>query len=257
RAHGTRTTNQNEIWSYGPQMQAILERYDRLRYRLLPYIYSVAWKTTSENYTQMRALAMDFRDDPRVLNIGDQYLFGPSLLVNPVTEPGATTRHLYLPKGNWYNFWTGESVEGGRAIDTPAPLEEMPIFVRAGAILPMGPTIEYAQQPSNDPLEIRVYTGADGDFTFYEDDGDTYDYEKGAFATIPIHWNEATHRLIIGARKGSYAGMPQTLPLVVVFVRKGTGIGFEEAKFAPREVIPYDGRMVEVTLSENLSGSDR
>ena len=257
RAHGTRTTNQNEIWSYGPQMRAILERYDRLRYRLLPYIYSVAWKTTSENYTQMRALAMDFRDDPRVLNIGDQYLFGPSLLVNPVTEPGATTRHLYLPKGNWYNFWTGESVAGGHAIDTPAPLEEMPIFVRAGAILPMGPTIEYAQQPSSDPLEIRVYTGADGDFTFYEDDGDTYDYEKGAFATIPIHWNEATHQLIIGARNGSYPGMPQTLPLTVVFVRKGTGIGFEQAKFAPREVIPYDGRMVEVALSENLSGSDR
>jgi alpha-D-xyloside xylohydrolase len=184
-------------------------------------------------------------------------LFGPSLLVNPVTEPGATTRHLYLPKGNWYNFWTGESVEGGRAIDTPAPLEEMPVFVRAGAILPMGPNIEYAQQSSNDPLEIRVYAGADGDFTLYEDEGDTYDYEKGAFATIPIHWNEATHRLIIGARKGSYPGMPQTLPLAVVFVRKGTGIGFEQAKFAPREVIPYDGRMVEVTFSENLSGSDR
>jgi alpha-D-xyloside xylohydrolase len=257
RAHGTRTTNQNEIWSYGPQIQAILARYDRLRYRLLPYIYSVAWKTTSENYTQMRALAMDFRDDPRVLNIGDQFLFGPSLLVNPVTEPGATTRHLYLPKGNWYSFWTGESVEGGRAIDARAPLEEMPIFVRAGAILPVGPNIEYAQQPSNDPLQLRVYTGADGDFTLYEDDGDTYDYEKGAFATIPIHWNEATHRLIIGARKGSYPGMPQTLPLAVVFVRKGTGIGFEQAKVAPREVIPYDGRIVEVTFSENLSGSDR
>jgi alpha-D-xyloside xylohydrolase len=257
RAHGTRTTNQNEIWSYGPQTQAILARYDRLRYRLLPYIYSVAWKTTSENYTQMRALAMDFRDDPRVLNIGDQYLFGPSLLVNPVTEPGATTRHLYLPKGNWYNFWTGESVEGGRAIDTPAPLEEMPIFVRAGAILPMGPTIEYTQQPSNDPLEIRVYPGADGDFTFYEDDGDTYDYEKGVFATIPIHWNESTHRLIVGPRKGSYPGMPQTLPVAVVFVRKGTGAGLEQGKLAPREVIPYDGRMLEVTFSENLSGGER
>jgi alpha-D-xyloside xylohydrolase len=153
------------FWFYGSQMQAILARYDRVRYRMLPYIYSVAWKTTSENYTQMRALAMDFRDDPRVLNIGDPFLFGPSLLVNPVTEPGATTRHLYLPKDNWYSFWTSESVEGGRAIDTPAPLEEMPIFVRAGAILPMEPNIEYAQQPSNDPLEIRVYAGADGDFT--------------------------------------------------------------------------------------------
>jgi len=256
RAHGTRTTNQNEIWSYGPDTQTILTRYDRLRYRLIPYIYSVAWKTTSENYTPMRALVMDFRDDPRLWNISDQFLFGPALLVNPVTEPGATTRHLYLPKGKWYNFWTGESVEGGRAIDAPAPLEEMPIFVKAGAILPMGPNIEYAQQPANDPLEIRVYTGADGDFTLYEDDGNTYNYEKGEFATIPIHWNESTHQLIIGARKGSYPGMRQTLPLAVVFVRKGTGIGFEQAKFAPREVIPYDGRMVEVTFSENRFGGD-
>src|SRR5258708_179254 len=108
RAHRTRTTNQNEIWSYGPEMQKLLTRYDPLRYRLLPFIYSVAWKSTHENYTPMRALVMDFRDDPRVWNIGDQFMFGPSLLVNPVTEPGATTRHLYLPKGNWHNLWTGE-----------------------------------------------------------------------------------------------------------------------------------------------------
>ena len=249
RAHGTRTTNQNEIWSYGPEMQAILTRYDRLRYRLLPYIYSVAWKTTHENYTPMRALVMDFRDDPRVWNIGDQFLFGPSLLVNPVTEPGATTRHLYLPQGRWYNFWTGDSLEGGRAIDAPAPLHEMPVFVRAGAIVPMGPNIEYVEQTSTTPLELRVYTGADGEFTLYEDDGQSYDYEKGEFAVIPIRWDENAHRLTIGMRKGKYAKMPQSFPLHIVFVNTSVGIGFEQTKFSDREVIQYDGRPLEATYN--------
>src|SRR5260370_14700594 len=111
-------------------------------------IYSIAWKTTHENYTPMRALVMDFRDDPRVWNIGDQFLFGPSLLVNPVTEPGATSRHLYLPKGKWYNFWNGEAVEGGRATEVAAPLDETPVFVRAGTILPLGAPIEFSQESS-------------------------------------------------------------------------------------------------------------
>src|SRR5437773_6380676 len=222
RAHGTRTTNQNEIWSYGTEMQTILTRYDRLRYRLLPYIYSLAWKTTNENYTPMRALVMDFRDDPRVWNIGDQFLFGPSLLVSPVTEPRATSRHLYLPKTKWYNFWTGEAVDGGRAVDVPAPLEAMPVFVRAGTILPMGPPIEYSQA-ANDPIEFRVYTGANGEFTLYEEEGDTYNYEKGSYATIPIRWDDATHVLTIGTRKGKYVGMPDTLAFRVVFVSANHG----------------------------------
>jgi alpha-D-xyloside xylohydrolase len=243
RAHGTRSTNQNEIWSYGPEMQTILTRYDRLRYRLLPYIYSVAWKTTNENYTPMRALVMDFRDDPRVWNIGDQFLFGPSLLVSPVTEPGATSRHLYLPKAEWYNFWTGEAVEGGRAIDVPASLQDMPIFVRAGTILPMGPAIEYAQQ-SSDPIELRVYTGADGEFTLYEDEGDTYNYEKGAYATTPIRWNESTHVLTVGERKGKYADMPGTHTFRVVFVSKEHGTGVDEAR-SPETTFTYDGKLHE------------
>ena len=257
RAHGTRTTNQNEIWSYGSEMQAILTRYDRLRYRLLPYIYSVAWKTTSENYTPMRALVMDYRDDPRVWNIGDQFLFGSSLLVNPVIEPGATTRHLYLPKGKWYNFWTGETVEGARAIDTPAPLAEMPLFVRAGSILPLGPDIEYADQPSKDPLELRVYTGADADFTLYEDDGNTYRYEKGESAKIPIHWDDGGKKLTIGVPTGTYPGMPQIQPIVVVFVREHRGVGINQSSFVPAEVIPYDGRFVEVTFNGPTAGATR
>jgi len=238
RAHGTRTTNQNEIWSYGPEIQRILTSYDLLRYRMLPYIYSAAWKTTSENYTPMRALVMDFRDDSRVLNVGDQFLFGPSLLVNPVTEPGATTRHVYLPKGKWYNFWTGESLEGGRAIDTPAPLAEMPLFVRAGSIVPMGPAVEYAGQ-SDDPIELRIYPGADADFTLYEDDGTTYNYEKGAHATIKLHWSEASRSLSFGAREGTYPAMPAARNFKIVVVHEGHGIRIESA---PESLpIRYDG----------------
>jgi alpha-D-xyloside xylohydrolase len=247
RAHGTRTTNQNEIWSYGSQMQTILTRYDRLRYRLMPYIYSVAWKTTKENYTPMRALVMDFRDDPRVWNIGDQFLFGPSLLVNPVTEPGATSRHLYLPKVKWYDFWTGDALDGGRAIDTPAPIDRMPLFVRAGTILPLGSPIEYAQQ-AGEPIELRIYTGADGDFTLYSDEGDNYNYEKGAYSTIPIHWNESTHILMIGERHGEYAGMSKTQTFRVVFVRTDHGTGVEQTR-TEESTIAFDGRPYELKWS--------
>ncbi len=242
RAHGTRTTNQNEIWSYGPEMQAILTRYDRLRYRLLPYIYSVAWKTTHENYTPMRALVMDFRDDPRVWNIGDQFLFGPALLVNPVTEPGAISRHLYLPKAKWYNFWTGEAIEGGRAIDSAAPLHEIPLFVRAGTILPLGAPVEYALR-TNEPIELRVYAGADGDFTLYEDAGDTYNYEKGEYATIAFHWDDASHSLSIGERKGKFPGMSAAHSFRIVVVRKDHGVGVEPVAM-PEKTIEYAGAAV-------------
>src|SRR5579863_5631545 len=183
RVHGTRTTDANEIWSYGPEAQAILTKFDKLRYRMMPYIYSVAWKTTSESYTLMRPLAMDFRLDARAQNVGDQFMFGPAILVNPVTEPHATARHLYLPKAKWYDFWTGSEAEGGRAVDSPAPLARIPLFVRAGSIIPMGPDIQYSNEKPADPIELRVYRGANGNFTLYEDEGDSYRYENGAYAT--------------------------------------------------------------------------
>ena len=141
-----------------PDAQKILTNYDRLRYRLMPYIYSLAWMTTNESYTPMRPLAMDYRSDMRALNIGDQYMYGPALLVSPVTEPGATTRRMYLPKGSWYDFWTGRRLDGGAMIDAAAPIERMPLFVRAGSIVPMGPDVEYASEKAADPIEIRVYT---------------------------------------------------------------------------------------------------
>jgi len=246
RAHGTRITNQNEIWSYGPEAQKILTDYDRLRYRLMPYIYSQAWRVTNEGATIMRPLVMDFRTDVRAQNTGDEYLFGPSLLVSPVTEPGATVRHLYLPAAGWYNFWTGALTKGGQAIDTPAPLERLPLFVRAGAILPLGPELQYAAEKAADPLEIRVYRGADGDFTLYEDENDTYNYETGAYATIGFHWDNDKQRLTIGERKGAFPGMLKDRTFRVVFVRDGHGIGGGITETADKNV-PYSGKAISVT----------
>ena len=245
RAHGTRTTNQNEIWSYGPEIQKLLTSYDELRYRLMPYIYSVAWMTTSQNYTPMRALVMDFRGDIRAENTGDQFLFGPALMVNPVTEPGATSRSVYLPKADWYDFWSGEKVDGGREITAAAPLDRLPLFVRAGSIVPMGPEEEYTRQKRGDPIELRVYRGADGEFVLYEDEGDSYDYEKGAYATIPIQWDQAKQTLTIGVRSGKFSGMPQTRIFQVVFVGVGHGQGIAPSKKADRTVT-YTGTSVSV-----------
>ncbi|MGD0305586.1 MAG: TIM-barrel domain-containing protein [Candidatus Acidiferrales bacterium] len=246
RAHGTRTTNQNEIWSYGPDAQKILTSYDRLRYRLLPYIYSLGWMTTDQSYTPMRALAMDFRTDVRAQNIGDEYLYGPAILVAPVTEPGATVRHLYLPKARWYDFWTGKAVDGGAAIDTAAPIERMPLFVRAGSIVPMGPDVQWASEKPADPIELRVYAGADGHFTLYEDENDTYNYEKGAFATIAFAWDDSSHTLTIGERKGNFPGMLAKRTFHVVFVGEGHGSGIDPAPTADKTV-EYSGRQVSVS----------
>jgi alpha-D-xyloside xylohydrolase len=240
RAHGTRTTNQNEIWSYGPDAQKILTAYDQLRYRLMPYIYSVAWQVTNAGYTFMRPLVMDFRNDVRPQNISDQFLFGPAILVNPVTEPGATSRHIYLPETTWYDFWSGVRMQGGRAIDTPAPIDHLPLFIRAGSIVPLGPDIEYAAEKPADPLEIRVYRGANGNFTLYEDEDDGYAYEKGAYATIPFSWDEASHTLTVGDRSGDFPGMLRSRTLHIVFVseKHGVGGGLTEA---PDKTVSYSG----------------
>jgi alpha-D-xyloside xylohydrolase len=246
RVHGTRSTDQNELWSYGPEAQKILTDYDRLRYELMPYIYSVAWKTTNDGYTPMRPLIMDFRTDPRALNIGDQFMFGPAILVNPVTEEKATSRHLYLPKAKWYDFWTGAAVEGGRTVDAPAPLDRLPLFVRAGSIVPMGPDLQFAAEKPADPIELRVYPGADGDFSLYEDENDNYNYEKGVHAIIPFHWDDAKRMLTIGERKGQYPGMLQSRKFRVVMVGNGQGTGIGQSAHADKEV-QYSGQPVTVS----------
>jgi alpha-D-xyloside xylohydrolase len=246
RAHGTRTTNQNEIWSYGPDAQKTLVSYDQLRYRLMPYIYSVAWKTTSEGYTIMRPLVMDFREDTRAQNIGDEFLFGPAILVSPVTEPAATTRHLYLPGAKWYDFWTGVAIEGGRTLDASAPIDRMPLFVRAGSILPLGPGVQYAAEQPADPIELRVYRGAQGTFTLYEDENDTYNYEKGTYATIPFSWDDSAHTLTIGDRSGSFPGMLQNRTFRIVFVSENHGTGGELTRNADKTA-HYSGKRIIVT----------
>ena len=245
RVHGTRTNDQNELWSYGPDAQKILTSYDRLRYRLMPYIYSMAWMVTSTGYTPMRALAMDFPSDPRALNVGDQFMFGPAILVTPVTEPGADTRRLYLPKTTWYDFWTGRSEAGGAMITSAAPLDRMPLFMRAGSILPMGPDLQYAAEKPADPIELRVYRGADGAFTLYEDEDDGYNYEKGEYATIPIQWNEPSKTLTIGQRKGKFPGMRESRTFRIVFVSENHGAGIDPAAQADKTVT-YTGEALSV-----------
>jgi alpha-D-xyloside xylohydrolase len=246
RLHGTRTTNQNELWSYGADAQKILTSYDRLRYRLMPYIYSLAWKTTNESYTPMRPLAMDYRTDTRALNIGDQFMYGPAFLVNPVTEAGATTRRMYLPKATWYDFWTGRRVDGGAMIDAAAPLERMPLFVRAGSIVPMGPDVEYASEKKADPIELRVYGGANGTFILYEDEGDNYNYEKGAHATIRIDWDDAAKKLTLGDRDGAFPGMLESRTFRIVFAGENHGAGIELSQRADK-VVQYSGKAISVT----------
>jgi len=245
RAHGTRTTNQNELWSYGPEAQKILVSYDALRYRLLPYIYSLAWKTTKDNYTPMRGLVMDFRTDERATLIGDQFMYGPAFLVNPVTDPGSVTRRMYLPKARWYDFWTGEAQEGAKVYDAPSPIDQMPLFVRAGSIVPMGPEKQWASE-KEDPIEVRIYRGADGDFNLYEDENDSYNYEKGAYATISFHWDDARKALTISDRKGEFPGMLQNRNFRVVVVGKnhGTGIGVTAN---PDKTVQYSGKQITVT----------
>ncbi|MGA2643669.1 MAG: glycoside hydrolase family 31 protein [Candidatus Sulfotelmatobacter sp.] len=246
RVHGTRRPDENELWSYGADAQKILVSFDRLRYRMLPYIYSLAWKTTSGSYTPMRPLVMDFRGDTRAENTGDQFMFGPAFLVNPITELAATTRQLYLPPTKWYDFWTGSELEGGRSVTAIAPLEQMPLYVRAGSILPLGPDQEWATEKPEDPIEIRIYPGADGDFALYEDENDNYNYEKGAYAIIPFRWDDARRTLTIGARTGKFPGMLEQRSFQVVFVGEnhGVGVGPEDQ---PDKVVRYSGEQINLT----------
>ena len=226
RAHGSRRNNQNELWSYGPQAQSILTKYDRLRYRLMPYIYTLAAKTTLENYTPMRALVFDFSKDPQALDVSDEFMFGPSLLVAPVTEAAATTREVYLPKGaDWYDFWTGERLTGGQTIHRAAPLGTLPLYVRAGTILPLGPEEEYTGEHPSAPIELRVYPGADGDMKIYNDNGLTYDYEKGQYTWLPLHWNNASHTLTLAVGQGTFIVAPASQEFTVTSGKAGRANG--------------------------------
>ena len=213
-----------EIYNVSPETHPAYKSmlyYNQLRYRLMPYIYSIAGQTYLNNYTIMRALVMDFPNDDSVRNTADQYLFGPSLLINPVYNYKERSRKLYLPKGHgWYDLYTGNYQEGGHTINADAPYERMPLFIKEGSIIPMGPDIQYTMQKPADTLTLFVYTGRDGSFTLYEDEGINYNYEKDAFSTIPFKWNEAEQSLAIGERKGSFTGMLSKRLIRVMLVNK-------------------------------------
>jgi alpha-D-xyloside xylohydrolase len=207
RVHGYQTDT--EPWRYGDQVEGEVRHYLDLREELSSYIYSQAAAVTFHGSTLMRPLVLDFPRDEKALNQKYEYMFGSSLLVAPVTEPGATKWKVYAPqtKGGWYDFWTGATIPSGKDTTLDTPITKIPVLVRAGSILPMGSIEQYAGQKPPSDLDIVVYPGADGDFTLYEDEGTNYNYERGEYSTIPFHWNQQTRELLIGRRKGSYSGM--------------------------------------------------
>ena len=223
RSHGTQTPR--EIYQFGNRGDwafDAIEKYIRLRYRLLPYIYSASWEITSNASTLMRALVMDFGQDKEVLNIEDQFMFGKGIMVCPVvqaqyTEQNADAksdfsvtkqRNVYLPGGTqWYDFWTNEKMNGGQRIVKKTPIDVIPLYIKAGTILPLASPVQYSSQ-STDSLEIRIYPGSDGKYVLYDDEKDNYNYEKGAYSTIEFNWSDKEGKLTIGKRSGSYPGMP-------------------------------------------------
>jgi len=223
RAHGTDTPR--EIWHFGepgdPMYEALV-KFLHLRYRLLPYIYSLAGWVTHRDYTMLRTLPFDFRHDPATYDVRDQFMFGPAFLVAPVTQPMYYTtgsrplagvsksRPVYLPAGcDWHDFWTDRRLQGGQTILANAPLDLLPLYVRAGSIIPLGPQRQHVDDLPDAPLELHVYPGCDGDFQLYEDEGNGYNYEIGAYSTIDVVWQDAPRRLILGARTGCFPGMAE------------------------------------------------
>ncbi len=248
RSHGEAPAR--EIWNISPPGTEVYESmaaYSRLRYRLLPYIYTIAADTWHRDGTMMRGLGMDFPADTRARSINDQYLFGPSFLVAPVYEYGARSRKVYLPSGaDWYDFESGEMHKGGSEIDAAAPLARMPLFVRAGSIVPVGPAVQHTAEKLDAPITLYVYRGANGSFDLYEDDGLTYNYERGEFARIPVTYDDATGALMIGERKGTFPGLIATRTFNVRWI--SPGMARASSLDAPADdTLEYSGQPVTFT----------
>ena len=216
RAHGQ--WPRRELWNIAPEGSPAYESilyYIKLRYRLMPYIYSLAGAVNRDDYTIMRGLPMDFPDDIVAREISDQWMFGPALMPSPVCEYKARSREVYFPEGLWYDFYSGEAVTGGRTMQVPAPFGRIPLYVRGGSIVPMGPDIQWSgEQPGGD-LELRIYPGRDCDFLLYDDDGVSYGYERGEYSAVPLEWNDAEGVLTIGEREGSFPGMAASRKITV------------------------------------------
>ncbi len=223
--------------------------YTKLRYRLMPYIYSLAGDIYHKDGTMMRGLVMDFGDDEVARNLNDAYLFGPSLLINPVYEYKARTRDVYLPgKGTWYDFYTGEVYSGGQTITAKAPLERMPLYVRAGSIIPTGEALQYVYDKPEGAYTLNVFTGADGEFEIYHDDGKSYNYEDGGYTYTPISYNEATGELTIGARRGEFEGMVSSRSYHIRFIAEGESLA--DFNSTPDTSVVYTGEAVTVSRNQ-------
>jgi alpha-D-xyloside xylohydrolase len=238
-----------EIWNLAPQGSEVynsLVWHDKLRYRLLPYIYTVAADTYHHDGTIMRGLAMDFVGDLAARDVRDEYLFGKAFLVAPVYQHKARTRQVYLPAGaDWYDFHTGERHAGGQSLAAAAPLSRMPLYVRSGSVVPVGPEIQYSSEKPGAPITLFVFTGADGSFDYYEDDGVSYGYERGEFARIPLRFDSAKNSLVIGARSGSFPGMPEKRTFNVRWIKPGAKPP-ADLDARPDATVEYQGAEVEV-----------
>lgn len=260
-----------EIYQFGskgnPTYDAI-EKYINLRYHMLPYIYSASWEVTVNQSSMMRALVMDFAHDSNALDINDQFMFGKSILVKPITDPlylkevkqgndilkvedfsTVKTKEVYLPeKSVWFDFWTGKKYSGGQTIQKEVPLDIIPMYIRSGSILPWAPSAQYATEKKWDELEIRVYEGADGEFTLYEDENDNYNYKNGQFSTIAFNWNDKEKSLTIEKRKGTFPGMINNRKFNIVFVREDRGTGIELSNNYDA-IVSYSGK--KLTIKKN------
>jgi alpha-D-xyloside xylohydrolase len=215
----------------------------------MPYIYSLAGHSYHHDYTIMRGLMMDFANDVNVKNIGDEYMFGPSILVAPVYTDKATSREVYLPAGTeWFDFYTGKKYQGGKQYAVDAPLERLPLFVKAGSIIPAGPQMQYTTEKAADPITLYVFAGQDASFTLYEDENTNYNYEKGQFSSIDFKYDEAKQTLTIGERKGSFTGMLANRKFEIVWVddhRGGVGLTAQ-----PHQVVTYSGTSLQVPITK-------
>lgn len=245
RMHGYQT--ETEPWKYGDKVEGNMRSMMNVRYRLIPYIYSEGWQVSKNGSTMMRPLVMDFPADAKAVAQGYQYMFGKNMLVAPVTEAGVTEWNVYLPKADaWYDYWTGKRYTGGQTVKSPAPQNQIPVFVKAGAIIPMAKEMQYTGEKPLDVLEVRLYRGADGSFTLYEDEGDGYNYEKGAHTTISFTWNEKTKTLRIGARAGTYKNYIKSRTFNIVVVNDNNGGRLAEGNAVKK--VTYNGAAVTVKL---------
>ena len=242
RSHGTEVPR--EIWNFGEPGDWCFDAQKKaieLRYRMLPYIYSTSWDVSANDGTFMRPLVMDFVNDKNVYELGSEYMFGRSLLVAPVTRPGVSSWDVYLPSGaKWWDFWTNAQHNGGETVSREVPKDIIPLYVKAGSVMPFGPDVQYSTEKPWDNLEIRIYPGADGSFTLYEDENDNYNYENGAYSTIDFKWNDAKKTLTISDRKGDFPGMLKKRKFKVVLVNDKSGAG--NAPMNGGKEISYSGK---------------